>query len=59
MKNVQFDVKGKTLTIKVDLEQEHGLSKSGKTTTIATTAGNVPLPIPFDGIRIGLNIYKY
>ena len=59
MKNVKFDVKGKTLTISVDLSQENGMSKSGKTKTIASTLGNVPLPSPHEEIKVGLNIYKY
>jgi len=33
------------------------LKKSGKTTIIATTEGNMPLP-GHEGIKLGLNLYK-
>ena len=59
MKNVKFDVKGEILTITVDLSQEHGMSKSGKTKTIASTLGNTSLPTPHEEVKVGLNIYKY
>ena len=55
MKNVKYSVKEKKLTITIDLSQEHGMSKSGKSTTIATTAGNISLG---DGAFLGLNVYK-
>jgi hypothetical protein len=44
------------LTIEIDLTKEHGLSKSGKTVTIASSKGNAKLD---DGIVLGLNCYKY
>lgn len=47
---------GKELTIKVDLTQNNGNSKSGKSTIIASTQGNVPLGN--DGVRMGINLYK-
>ena len=58
MKNVELskDQAG-ILTIKVDLTKTFGRSKSGKTTIIATTEGNVGVPGQED-VRIGLNIYK-
>lgn len=56
MKNVEFQVEGPILTIKVDLSKEFGPSTSGKTTIIATTEGNVTLPGREE--KIGLNIYK-
>jgi hypothetical protein len=62
MKNVQFKVQGHKLIITVDLNEEHGPSKSGKTIVIASTEGNVPLPGAAeddDTVRIGLNVYKY
>ena len=39
MTNVKFEVKDNELVIKVDLTQDHGKSKSGKTSTVATTHG--------------------
>ena len=54
MKNVKVSVKGKQLTIVVDLSKRLGTSKSGKSELVATTAGNVP---DADGIMLGLNCY--
>jgi hypothetical protein len=57
MKNVEMKVDGQKLIITVDLSKEFGKSSSGKTTIIATTAGNVSVP-GHDEIKIGLNCYK-
>ena len=58
MENVKFEVKGKTLTITVDLSHEGERSASGKTIRIASTCGNVPVPNTDTGAIIGLNIYR-
>ena len=42
--NVQMTVKGHTLTITIDLSKDLGASKSGKTHTVASTGGFVPIP---------------
>ena len=57
MKNVEMRVDGKMLIITIDLTKEFGKSSSGKTTIVATTAGNVSVP-GHDDIKIGLNCYK-
>jgi hypothetical protein len=57
MKNVEMKVDGRMLIITVDLTKEFGKSSSGKTTIVATTAGNVTVP-GHDDIKIGLNCYK-
>ena len=57
MKNVQMTVEGKTLVIRVNLEERHGRSASGKTTIVASTEGNVSVPGQ-DNIRVGLNVYE-
>jgi hypothetical protein len=57
MKNVEMDVQGDKLVITVDLSQDFGPSKSGKTKIIASTEGNIPIPNN-EEIRMGLNIYK-
>ncbi len=57
MKNVEMKLEGNILTIKVDLTKDFGLSSSGKTTIIASTEGNQPIPGREDA-KIGLNIYK-
>ena len=58
MQNVSMSVKGNKLTIEVDLAQDFGKSASGKTTIIASTQGNQPVPGTNTGAIIGLNIYK-
>ena len=57
MENVQMTVKGKTLTITIDLEHRGEKSASGKTIRIASTCGNVPVPGTDTGAIIGLNVY--
>ena len=61
MKNIDMQVAGNVLTIKVDLSKTLGPSKSGKTTIIATTAGNTSIPgtdakaeLTFTGSPVGL-----
>ena len=54
MKNVDIQVQGTIMTLKVDLAKEFGRSKSGKTIIIATTEGNQNT----NGGTVGLNIYK-
>jgi hypothetical protein len=56
MTNVQYEVKGDILTIKVDLSKRNGKSASGKTTVIASTQGNVPIGHA-SGASMGLNVY--
>jgi hypothetical protein len=57
MKNVKTELKGKILTITVDLGKEYGISKSGKSQVIATSEGNQKID-GTDDIKIGLNIYR-
>jgi len=57
MKNVEMNVEGNKLIIVVDLNQEFGLSSSGKSIAVASTEGNVAIPGRED-IKIGLNVYK-
>ena len=58
--NVVVSHDGKTLTITINLEAEHGLSASGKTLSIASTKGNKAVA-NVDGrqVFLGLNLYKY
>ena len=56
MQNVTYTVEGNKLVITVDISQRQGPSASGKTTIIATTAGNATLP-GAAGIKFGLNVY--
>ncbi len=57
MKNIEISVDGNKLIIMVDLDQEFGLSSSGKSITVASTEGNVSVP-GREEIKIGLNIYR-
>ncbi|GCE13745.1 hypothetical protein [Tengunoibacter tsumagoiensis] len=57
MKNIELKVDGNKLVIEVDLDQEFGLSSSGKSITVASTEGNIAVP-GREEIKIGLNIYK-
>lgn len=56
MKNIEMSTDGNVLTIKVDLNQRFGRSGSGKSTIIASTEGNQPVP-GNEEIKIGLNVY--
>ena len=57
MKNVDMKVEGDRLVITVDLAQEFGVSKTGKSITIASTEGNVSVP-GREEIKIGVNVYR-
>ncbi len=57
MQNVEWEVKGDKLIIEIDLTKDFGLSKSGKTITIASTRGNQK--IEGTNAILGLNVYKY
>ena len=57
MKNIDMTLDGDILIMKVDLSKEFGPSKSGKSITIASTEGNIPVP-ENEEIKIGVNIYK-
>jgi hypothetical protein len=56
MKNVEMKVEGNILIIRVDLSKEFGPSSTGKTTIVASTEGNVPIPDREE--RVGLNVYR-
>lgn len=57
MQNIEMTVKGEELIIKIDLTKDYGRSHSGKSTIIATTAGNVSIPEHTD-VHLGLNLYR-
>ena len=56
MKNIEMNVAGDVLTIKVDLSKTFGKSSSGKSTIIASTEGNISVPGK-EEVKIGLNVY--
>src|SRR3989442_324749 len=57
MQNVALHVEGDMLTIVVDLKSLIGVSKSGKSSVIASTHGNLDVP-GAPGVKVGLNVYK-
>jgi len=57
MKNIEMILNGDKLVITVDISKDFGLSKSGKSITIASTEGNKSIPNHED-IKIGLNVYR-
>ena len=57
MQNVKYEIKNNKLIIEVNLTQEFGPSKSGKTITIASTRGNTKIE-GTDAV-LGLNVYRY
>lgn len=57
-KGIKATVDGDKLTLEIDLSQDFGKSTSGKTTIIATTAGNVAIPGATNGATLGLNLYR-
>lgn len=57
MQNMKLSVKGSILTIEVDLSKRGGKSASGKTTIIASSQGNQPVPGTESGAILGLNVY--
>lgn len=59
MQNVEMSVDTKgILTIKIDLNQNFGPSKSGKTQIIASTCGNKAVDNAKNGAVIGINCYR-
>lgn len=59
--NVAYEVtKDNKLVITVDLKKTNGMSKSGKTQTIASTQGNTKAQDKDETEFVfGLNVYKY
>lgn len=56
MQNITQEINGDILTLKIDLAQRHGQSKSGKTLRVASTEGNKR--IGDTEMFIGLNVYE-
>lgn len=55
LKNVEVEVCGDILTIKVDLSKEIGPSASGKSMLVASTGGAVTVE---GGARVNLSVYR-
>lgn len=54
--NVEIEVRGDILTIRIDISKRLGRSGSGKSTIVATTSGNVSVP-GHEEIKLGVNCY--
>jgi hypothetical protein len=54
--NIELEVEGDTLVIRVNLKETHGVTTSGKSIKIASSEGNVSVPGRED-IKVGLNVY--
>ena len=42
--NVRMEIEGDTLIVKINLAERHGLAKSGRSMTVATTNGFATIP---------------
>jgi len=56
--NMKCSVKNDKLTIEVDLTQDFGKSKSGKTTIIASSHGAELVAHEKGVVSVNLNVYK-
>jgi hypothetical protein len=54
----KITVKGNVMTLTVDLSVEGEPSKSGKSTIIATTGGNIEVETDDGPVTVGLNVYR-
>lgn len=55
-KNIDGQMDGDILTLRIDLSKTNGDSSTGKNVIVATTGGNIE--IGDTGIKLGLNAYK-
>lgn len=53
--NVDFDIDGDILTIRIDLKARQGRSSTGKSVIVASTGGNQK--VPGTDVSLGLNAY--
>jgi hypothetical protein len=58
MTNIKFNTEKTKLTIEVNLDEEHGISKSGKSISVASTNGNVEVVSDDVVYHVGVNVYK-
>jgi Fe-S cluster assembly ATPase SufC len=58
MRNATIKVDGDKMVITINLAENLGLSKSGKSTLIATTEGNAKVQTNKGEVAVGLNVYQ-
>jgi hypothetical protein len=51
---IEGNLEGKVLYLRIDLSRKGTVSKSGKSTVVASTNGNVGLA----DVKIGINVYR-
>jgi|GEM_PF-952268 len=56
MTNVKTSWKGTTLIIEVNTVEDHGKSKTGKSTIVGTTHGFTAVARPSDGKQFGVSV---
>lgn len=56
--NIEYEIEGNILILKIDLSKTIGESSSGKSDNIATTRGNKALEGQFKDVKVGLNVYR-
>ena len=57
MQNIATKVDGNILTITIDLAERGGISKSGKSISVASTQGNKTIAGPDGDVKLGINCY--
>jgi hypothetical protein len=55
---MKFAITGHILSIEIDLNSSQGTSKSGGSTIVDSTRGNMRLGVPGRDLRLGLNLYE-
>jgi hypothetical protein len=58
MTNTKLEVIGNQLVIKINLDETHGKSASGKTNVIGTTHGFTNIDYKGESILVSLNVCK-
>jgi hypothetical protein len=60
MKNCDISLRGNTLTIKIRIDEEIGVSRSGNSVLVASTFGNWPIVRGKQptGLLLNLNLYR-
>jgi hypothetical protein len=58
LRNIEMLVVNGRLILQVDLSQDLGPSKTGKTRLIASSSGNGFIP-GYEGVRLSLSVYRY
>ena len=57
-KNIEAELDGSILTLRVNLAKDQGPTKSGRNLSVATTEGNKSIP-GHESTKIGVNVYRY